>query len=89
MATKHLLIIKKKCINEIIHLIKKYNIGLDDIIVNYIDKYKNHFTEVEKIKYQRQFNEFNQYNIIFNQFIKESNQKILSTYKIIDDYVLI
>ena len=34
-------------------------------------------------------NEFNQYKYLFNRFIKESNQKILSNYTIIDDYVLI
>ena len=84
-----MLVIKKKCINEIINLIKKYNISLDDIITNYIDRYKNNFSELEKIKYKIQFNEFNQYKYLFNRFIKESNQKILSNYTIIDDYVLI
>lgn len=89
MTSKTILVIKKKCMNEIVNLIKKYNISLDDIILTYIDKYKNNFTELEKIKYRMQFNEFNNYNLLFNKFIKESNQKILSSYKIIDDYILI
>lgn len=84
-----MLVIKKRCINEIINLIKKYNISLDDIIINYIDRYKNNFSELEKIKCKIQFNEFNQYNYLFNRFVKESNQKLLSNYTIIDDYVLI
>lgn len=81
--------IKNNCINEIVNIIKKYNISLDEIITAYITKYENQFNEKEKYIYKYQFYNFNQYNSIFQEYIKESNQKLLTQYQIIDDYIII
>ena len=83
---------KHHFINEIINIIKKYNISIEEIIKAYINKYELHFTAEEKIIH----------NLQYQNFIKHSNQELLlnnlsnkpkvfwiSKYKIIDDYVLI
>lgn len=79
-------------INEIINIIKKYNISIEDIIKAYINKYELQFTVEEKIIH----------NIQYQSFIKHTNEELLLTslsnkpkvswiskYQIIDDYVLI
>lgn len=81
--------IKHNCINEIVNIIKKYNISLDEIITAYITKYENQFNEKEKYICKYQFYNFNQYNSIFKEYIKDSNQKLLTQYQIIDDYIIL
>ena len=78
--------IKDNCINEIINVMKKNNIKLDDIVFAYISKYKKNFNENEKKKYKIQFLSFLEYKNKIN--IIDSKQKILSPYKIIDDYII-
>jgi hypothetical protein len=80
--------IKDNCINDIINLIKKYNITLDEIGFAYVNKYENNFNENEKKKYKIQFLTVSEYNNIINKYIIEPKQKILASYKIIDDYIM-
>lgn len=83
--------IKDNCINDIINLIKKYNITLDDIAFAYVNKYENNFNENEKKKYKIQFLSVSEYNNTINKYIREPKQKIagLAPYKIIDDYIML
>lgn len=82
---KTLLKPKKNCINEIVNIIKKYNISLDEIVTAYITKYENNFDEKEKSIYHCQFSNFSQYKHLF----KEQNQKLLTQIQIIDDYIVL
>lgn len=82
---KNLIKVKQNCINEIVNIIKKYNISLDEIITAYINKYENKFNEKEKYINKNQFYIFNQYS----KLLQESNQRILTKYQIIDDYITI
>jgi FMN-dependent NADH-azoreductase len=86
---KNLIKVKQNCINEIVNIIKKYNISLDEIITAYINKYENQFNENEKYINKFQFYNFNQYNKLLKEYINESNQKILTQYQIIDDYIIL
>jgi len=86
---KNLIKVKQNCINDIINIIKKYNISLDEIITAYINKYENQFNENEKYINKFQFYNFNQYNKLLKEYINESNQKILTQYQIIDDYIIL
>ena len=56
-------IIKKKCINEIINLIKKYNISIEEIIDSYIEKYQS-FNEHDKLITKIQYYNFTKYSIL-------------------------
>jgi hypothetical protein len=81
---------KHHFINEIINIIKKYNISIEDIIKAYITKYNVQFTSEEKIIHNLQYQRFIKYatdDSIINK--QSSNGYFLSNYKIIDDYVLI
>jgi hypothetical protein len=83
--------IKKNCINEIINIIKKYNISIDEIIYTYIDRYQN-FNDQDKIRNKLQYHNFKKYklsNTNSNTFFKETSQKIIFPYTFIDDYMLI
>jgi hypothetical protein len=82
--------IKDNCINDIINLIKKYNITLDEIAFAYVNKYENNFNENEKKKYKIQFLSVLEYNNTINKYIREPKQKIAgpASYKIIDDYIM-
>lgn len=86
---KNLMKLKQNCINDMVNIIKKYDISLDEIIKAYINKYENNFNENEKYIYKCQFYKFNQYNHLFDEHITESNQKILTKYQIIDDYIIL
>ena len=86
---KNLIKVKQTCINDMVNIIKKYDISLDEIIKAYINKYQNNFNEKEKYIYKCQFFKFNQYNHLFDEHIKESNQKILTQYQLIDDYIIL
>lgn len=85
---RNLIKLKHNCINEIVNIIKKYNISVDEIIIAYITKYENQFNEKEKFLYKTQFNTFNKYNQVFQEYITESNQKLLQ-HQIIDDYIVL
>jgi hypothetical protein len=90
---------KHHFINEIINIIKKYNISIEDIIKAYITKYNVQFTSEEKIIHNLQYQRFIKYatddsiikyatdDSIINK--SSNNGYFLSNYKIIDDYVLI
>lgn len=83
--------IKQKCINEIINIIKKYNISIEEIITKYIERYP-YFNEKEKILNKSQYQNFIKYKILntnYNLTITETSQKKLFPYTIIDDYVII
>ena len=86
---KNLIQVRQTCINDMVNIIKKYDISLDEIIKAYINKYENNFNEKEKYIYKCQFFKFNQFNHLFDEHIKESNQKILSQYQLIDDYIIL
>jgi len=47
--------LKQTCINDMVNIIKKYDISLDEIIKAYINKYKNNFNEKEKYIYNANF----------------------------------
>lgn len=79
---------KHHFINEIINIIKKYNISIEDIIKAYISKYNMQFTSEEKIIHNIQYQKFIKY-VNDDNSINKSNGFLLSSYKIIDDYVLI
>lgn len=84
--------IKTNCINEIINIIKKYNISLDEIINAYISKYQT-FNENDKLLNKLQYQQFTQYKLIINDLqlslINESKQKKMIPYIIIDDYIMV
>lgn len=81
---------KHHFINEIINIIKKYNISIEDIIKAYITKYNVQFTSEEKIIHNLQYQRFIKYSNDDTFINKSSNNGyFLSNYKIIDDYVLI
>lgn len=52
---KDLMKLKQTCINDMVNIIKKYDISLDEIIKAYINKYKNNFNEKEKYIYNANF----------------------------------
>ncbi len=83
---------KTNCINEIINIIKKYNISLDEIINAYISKYQT-FNENDKLLNKLQYQQFTQYKLIINDLqlplINESKQKKMIPYIIIDDYIMV
>jgi hypothetical protein len=64
---------KHHFINEIINIIKKYNISIEDIIKEYIYKYESNF-----IKYSKEDFLKNKPSVFW-----------FNKYQIIDDYVLI
>jgi hypothetical protein len=75
-------------INEIINIIKKHNISLEEIIKAYIQKYNITFTSEERLIHNIQYQNFIKYakdDLILNQ----PNTFLLAKYKIIDDYILI
>lgn len=83
--------IKKNFINEIINIIKKYNISIEEIINTYIERYQN-FNEKEKIQYILQYQNFTKYKILkenYNIITKDTSQNLLFPYTIIDDYIII
>lgn len=86
--------IKKNCINEIINIIKKYNISIDEIINIYIDRYQN-FNDKDKIINKLQYQHFKKYKLLntncnlLKETSQETSQEILFPYTFIDDYILI
>ena len=75
-------------INEIINIIKKHNISIEDIIKAYIQKYNLHFTSEERLIHNLQYQNFIKYaneDILLNK----PNVYLLAKYKIIEDYILI
>lgn len=81
---------RNKCINEIINIIKKYNITIEDIVEEYSYKYEYDFTLEEQLKYK------NQYKLL-NGHIKSENLKKkkefgnvwFNKFTIIEDYIII
>ncbi len=78
---KNLIKLKNTCINDIINIIKKYNISFEEIAVAYINKFEHQFHEKE----QYQFDNLIEYKHLFN----ENNQKILTKFTIIDNYIIL
>lgn len=83
--------IKQNCINEIINIIKKYNISIDEIINSYIERYHN-FNDSDKEKKISQYHNFIKYQTLnkrFNMSTSETSQSFFIPYTIIDDYIII
>ncbi len=79
---------KHHFINEIINIIKKYNISIEDIIKEYIYKYESNFSPEEKIIHNIQYQKFIKYSK--EDFLKNKPSVFwFNKYQIIDDYVLI
>jgi hypothetical protein len=79
---------KHHFINEIINIIKKYNISIEDIVKEYIYKYESNFTSEEKIIHNIQYQKFIKYSK--EDFLKNKPSVFwFNKYQIIDDYVLI
>lgn len=58
---------QKRCLSEIINIIKKNNIQLTDIIDTYINEFQIKFNQEDKISQQRIYNEFEKINNLLNQ----------------------
>lgn len=71
-------------INEIINIIKKHNISIDDIVKTYMEKYEMKFSPEDKIIHNNQYQNFMKYAIL-----NDTNGKWECKYKIIDDYILL
>lgn len=73
-------------INEIINIIKKHNISIDEIIKAYIQKYNITFTSEERLIHKIQYQNFIKYA---NEDILLNIPNSIAKYKIIEDYILI
>ncbi len=86
-------------INEIINIIKKYNITLEDIAKEYIYKYEYIYNSNDQNKFKTQYHLINNHLNIFNKFNKTSINELDSStelktiwfdkYTIIEDYILL
>lgn len=79
---------KNKFINEIINIIKKYNITIEDIIEEYSYKYEYQFSLEEQVKYKNQYKLLNNHLTINNKINKNDEDHIwFNKFTIIEDYI--
>lgn len=79
---------KNKFINEIINIIKKYNITIEDIIEEYSYKYEYHFSLEEQLKYKNQYKLLNKHLSLKNIENKNNEKNTwFNKFTIIEDYV--
>ena len=79
---------KSKCINEIINIIKKYNITIEDIIEEYSYKYEYQFSLEEQLKYKNQYKLLNNHLTIKNiENKKKEDNSWFNKFTIIEDYI--